>query len=74
MFKRVEYVLVVVIALILTGCAEFRESNLVKQQAVTFEQEIAFRQRKEIELENKIKKQQEEISGLHKQLECREEE
>ena len=57
----------------INGC-DFQENRLVREQAVTFEQEIAFRQRKEIELENKIKKQQEEISSLHKQLECREEE
>ena len=37
------------------GC-EFAESGLVKEQAVTFENEIAYRQRKEIELENKLKK------------------
>ena len=53
------------------GC-DYQENRLVREQAVTFEQEIAFRQRKEIELENKIKKQQEEISSLRKQLECRE--
>ena len=59
------------VCLIIVGC-EFTENQLVKEQAVTFEQEIAFRQRKEIELENKIKKQQEEINSLRKQLECRE--
>ena len=64
----------VMIVVYLVGCDEFSENRLVKDQAVTFEQEIAYRQRKEIELENKIKKQQEEISSLHKQLECREEE
>ena len=53
------------------GC-DYQENRLVREQAVTFEQEIAFRQRKEIELENKIKKQQEEINSLRKQLECRE--
>lgn len=53
----------------INGC-DFQENRLVREQAVTFEQEIAFRQRKEIELENKIKKQQEEIGSLQKQLEC----
>ncbi len=53
------------------GC-DYQENRLVREQAVTFEQEIVFRQRKEIELENKIKKQQEEINSLRKQLECRE--
>ena len=54
------------------GC-EFAESGLVKEQAVTFENEIAYRQRKEIELENKLKKANEIIAKLEKQLECREE-
>ncbi|SVB59653.1 uncharacterized protein METZ01_LOCUS212507 [marine metagenome] len=62
-----------IILFVISGC-DYQQNRLVSEQAVTFEQEIAFRQRKEIELENKIKKQQEEISSLHKQLECREEE
>ena len=48
------------------------ENGLVKEQAVTFEQEIAYRQRKEIELENKLKKANELIVKLEKQLECKE--
>jgi len=63
-------ILFVVSLLELTGC-EFAENGLVKEQAVTFEQEIAYRQRKEIELENKLKKANEIISKLEKQLECR---
>ena len=54
------------------GC-EFQESQLVKEQAVTFENEIAYRQRKEIELENKLKKANETIAKLEKQLECQKE-
>ena len=42
--------LVVFLCLILIGC-DFAESHLVKEQAVTFEQEIAYRQRKELELD-----------------------
>ena len=61
------FILLLIIGI--NGC-DFQENQLVREQAVTFEQEIAFRQRKEIELENKIKKQQEEISSLQKQLEC----
>ena len=38
------------------GCDEFRENQLVRNQAVTFEEEISYRQRKEIELENKLTK------------------
>ena len=64
-------IIFVVIVLELTGCDEFRENQLVKDQAITFEQEIAYRQRKEIELENKLKKANEIISKLEKQLECK---
>ena len=61
------------VCLIIVGC-EFTESQLVKEQAVTFEQEIAYRQRKEIELEGKLKKANEIIAKLERQLECKEEE
>ncbi len=71
--RMLNYKWIFVILFVIGGC-DYQESRLVKEQAVTFEQEIAFRQRKENELENKIKKQLEEISSLKKQLECREEE
>ena len=61
------------VCLIIVVC-EFTESQLVKEQAVTFEQEIAYRQRKEIELEGKLKKANEIIAKLERQLECKEEE
>ena len=57
--------------LVIVSC-EFTESQLVKEQAVTFEQEIAYRQRKEIELEGKLKKANETIAKLERQLECKE--
>ena len=52
------------------GC-DFVESGLVKEQAVTFEQELAYRQRKELELEGKLKKANDKIGKLENQLECR---
>ena len=64
-------VLFVVILIELVGCSEFQENQLVKDQAITFEQEISYRQRKEIELENKLKKANEIIIKLEKQLECK---
>ena len=60
------------VCLVIVSC-EFTESQLVKEQAVTFEQEIAYRQRKEIELEGKLKKANETIAKLERQLECKEE-
>ena len=62
--------LITFLCVILVGC-EFTESQLVKEQAVTFEQEIAYRQRKEIELEGKLKKANEIIAKLERQLECK---
>ena len=50
---------------------EFTENQLVKEQAVTFEQEIAYRQRKELELEGKIKHANDKIKSLERQLECK---
>ena len=58
------------VCLIIVGC-EFTESQLVKEQAVTFEQEIAYRQRKELELEGKLKRANEKIESLGRQLECK---
>ena len=46
---------VMFVCLVIVSC-EFTESQLVKEQAITFEQEIAYRQRKENELEGKLKK------------------
>ena len=53
-----------------TSC-EFTESQLVKEQAITFEQEIAYRQRKGLELEGKLKRANEMITKLERQLECK---
>ena len=58
------------VCLVIVGC-EFTESQLVKEQAVTFEQEIAYRQRKELELEGKIKQANDKIKSLERQLECK---
>ena len=55
------------------GCDEFRENQLVRNQAVTFEEEISYRQRKEIELENKLKIANQNIAKLEQQLECKKE-
>ena len=62
--------LIMVMCVMLIGC-EFTESQLVKEQAVTFEQEIAYRQRKELELEGKIKQANDKIKSLERQLECK---
>ena len=71
MIEKIRVTIAIIIAFILIGCDEWRENQLVKEQAVTFENEISYRQRKEIELENKIKKKQEEIDSLKLQLECK---
>ena len=61
----------IIFAFMSVSCSEFQENKLVKNQAVTFEQEISYRQRKEIELENKLKKAYETINKLEDQLDCK---
>ena len=61
---------VIFVCLVIVSC-DFAESGLVKEQAVTFEEEIAYRQRKELELERKLKKANETIAKLERQLECK---
>ena len=63
---------VMFVCLVIVSC-EFTENQLVKEQAVTFEQEIAYRQRKELELEGELKRANETIKKLERQLECKEE-
>ena len=71
MIKRiVDFWLFVCLIIFVTSC-EFTENQLVKEQAVTFEQEIAYRQRKELELEGKIKRANDTIKSLERQLECK---
>ena len=50
---------------------DYQDNKLITKQAVTFEQELSFRQRKEIELKNDIQKKQEYINKLERQLECK---
>jgi septal ring factor EnvC (AmiA/AmiB activator) len=61
---------VMFVCLVIVSC-EFTESQLVKEQAITFEQEIAYRQRKENELEGELKRANETIKKLERQLECK---
>ena len=63
-------VIFVCLIVVIVGC-EFTENQLVKEQAITFEQEIAYRQRKELELEGKIKQANDKIKSLERQLECK---
>ena len=72
MFKGICFMMWLIFACLVIVSCEFTESQLVKEQAVTFEQEIAYRQRKEIELEGKLKKANETIAKLERQLECKE--
>ena len=66
--------LILIMCLVLSVGCDFAESQLVKEQAITFEQEIAYRQRKEIELEGKIAKAEKRIKQLESQLACKESE
>ena len=57
-------------SIIMSGC-DFAESSLVKEQAITFEHEISYRQRKELELEGKLELANNKIESLQSQLECK---
>ena len=71
MIKRIVGSWLFVCLIIFVTSCEFTENQLVKEQAVTFEQEIAYRQRKELELEGKIKRANDTIKSLERQLECK---
>ncbi len=72
MIKGICFIMwLIFVCLVVVSC-DFAESGLVKEQAVTFEEEIAYRQRKELELERKLKKANETIDKLERQLECKE--
>jgi len=71
MFKGICIMMwLIFVCLVVVSC-DFAESGLVKEQAVTFEEEISYRQRKELELERKLKKANETIAKLERQLECK---
>ena len=72
MFKGICFMMWLIFACLVIVSCDFAESGLVKEQAVTFEEEIAYRQRKELELERKLKKANETIDKLERQLECKE--
>ena len=53
----------------INGC-DYRSNKLLTEQSTTFEKELAYKQRRQNELEYKVKIQQEEIRKLERQLEC----
>ena len=68
--SKIRFVFIAIVLILMSAC-DYQSNKLVKEQATTFEQELSFRQRAEIDLENKIKKQQEYINKLERQLECK---
>ena len=61
------FILLFIIAI--NGC-DYRTNKLLTEQSTTFEKELAYKQRRQNELEYKVKIQQEEIRKLERQLEC----
>jgi len=57
---------------IVSGC-DYRSNKLLTEQSTTFEKELAYKQREQNELEMKLRKAQEDIQKLERQLECRDE-
>jgi len=54
------------------GC-DYRSNKLISEQSTTFEKELSYKQRTQNELEIKLRRAQEDIEKLEKQLECRDE-
>jgi TolA-binding protein len=54
---------------IVSGC-DYRSNKLLTEQSTTFEKELAYKQRTQNELEMKLRKAQEDIQKLERQLEC----
>ena len=54
---------------IVSGC-DYRSNKLLTEQSTTFEKELAYKQREQNELEMKLRKAQEDIQKLERQLEC----
>ena len=55
--------------LVINGC-DYRTNKILTEKSTTFEKELAYKQRRQNELEDKVKIQQEEIRKLERQLEC----
>ena len=56
--------------MVISGC-DYRSNKILTEQSTTFEKELAYKQRTQNELEIKLRKAQEDIEKLEKQLECR---
>ena len=59
----------IVSLIVMNGC-DYRTNKLLTEQSTTFEKELAYKQRRQNELEYQVKIQQEEIKKLERQLEC----
>jgi len=68
--SKIKFVIIVIMMLLISSC-DYQNNKLITEQATTFEQELSFRQRKEIELKNDIQKKQEYINKLERMLECK---
>ena len=54
------------------GC-DYQSDKIISDQSAVFEDELDYRQKVQYELENRISKQQVQISELKKELDCRKE-
>ena len=56
--------------MVISGC-DYRSNKILTEQSTTFEKELAYKQRTQNELEMKLRKAQEDIQKLERQLECK---
>ena len=66
----VVWIICSIVSLIVMNSCDYRTNKLLTEQSTTFEKELAYKQRRQNELEYQVKIQQEEIKKLERQLEC----
>lgn len=67
----VRTIVLIAFLLFILSC-DLRENALIRDQAETFEKELKYRQKQEVEISNKLQVSQEKVKKLELQLECRE--
>ena len=66
----VVWIICSIVSLIVMNSFDYRTIKLLTEQSTTFEKELAYKQRRQNELEYQVKIQHEEIKKLERQLEC----
>lgn len=65
-----QILLFILLFIIGVNSCDYRTNKLLTEQSTTFEKELAYKQRRQNELEYQVKTQQEKMRKLERQLEC----